>query len=188
MLIKKKSGQNNNNNEPSKETQKENKASLDEIVAQEKFDLFDLDNIEFSQRQERRRSDRRRGYRRIDERNLVSRAQEEAGVIKENARKEGYQEGLAAAQQDIAQLKNVLENFIDAKKEVFDYIAPDILEISVDIAKKIIKKETEEDPQVLLSLIEDVLKTLSKEEPKIIISVNPTQAELAKELVPDIAK
>ena len=41
-------------------------------------DIFDLDNIDFSQRQERRRGDRRRGYRRIDDRNLISRAQEEA--------------------------------------------------------------------------------------------------------------
>ena len=47
------------------------------------IDLFDLDNIDFSQRQERRRGDRRRGYRRIDDRNLISRAQEEADTIKE---------------------------------------------------------------------------------------------------------
>ena len=51
------------------------------------IDLFDIENIDFSQRQERRRGSRRRGYRRIDDRNLVSRAQEEAEIIK-NARKE----------------------------------------------------------------------------------------------------
>ena len=39
--------------------------------AEEKIDIFDLDNIDFSQRQERRRGDRRRGYRRIDDRNLI---------------------------------------------------------------------------------------------------------------------
>ena len=43
-----------------------------------KIDLFDLDNIDFKQRQERRRGDRRRGFRRIDDRNLISRAREEA--------------------------------------------------------------------------------------------------------------
>ena len=30
---------------------------------------------------------------------------------------------------------------MNAKKDVFEYIAPDILEISVEIAKTIIKKE-----------------------------------------------
>ena len=53
------------------------------------IDIFDLDNIDFSQRQERRRGDRRRGFRRIDDRNLISRAREEADAIKESAIKEG---------------------------------------------------------------------------------------------------
>ena len=45
------------------------------------IDLFDIENIDFTQRQERRRGSRRRGYRRIDDRNLVSRAQEESENI-----------------------------------------------------------------------------------------------------------
>ena len=49
------------------------------------IDLFDIENIDFEQRQERRRGSRRRGYRRIDDRNLVSRAQEEAEAIKKVA-------------------------------------------------------------------------------------------------------
>ena len=53
------------------------------------IDLFDLDNIDFKQRQERRRGDRRRGFRRIDDRNLISRAKEEANSIREAAAKEG---------------------------------------------------------------------------------------------------
>lgn len=186
MIIKKKGEQKKETLQ--QEIASEKPESLDEIVAQEKFDLFDLDNIEFSQRQERRRGDRRRGYRRIDERNLVSRAQEEANSIKENARKEGYQEGLAQAQEDIAQLKDTLNNFLDAKQEVFEYIAPDILEISVDIARKIINKEIEQDPMIVLNLITQVLDGISSEEPKITIVVNPTQEELVREKVPEIEK
>ena len=54
-------------------------------VDEDKIDLFYLDNIDFKQRQERRRGDRRRGFRRIDDRNLISRAREEAQAIKEVA-------------------------------------------------------------------------------------------------------
>lgn len=183
MIIKKKGEQKTTHTKP--ENPKE---SLDEIVTQENFDLFDLDNIEFSQRQERRRGDRRRGYRRIDERNLVSRAQEEAATIRENAKRQGYEEGIAQARGDIEELKLSLNNFLDAKTEVFEYIAPDILEISMDIAQKIIKKNIEEDPEIILRLITEVLKSLSKEEPKIKIMVNPTQAELTKDRIPEIAK
>ena len=110
-------------------------------VEEEKIDLFNLDNIDFKQRQERRRGDRRRGFRRIDDRNLISRAREEAQSIKEAAAKEGYQEGLEQAKADILDVKNAITAFLGAKQAVFDYIAPDIFEISVEIAQKIIKKE-----------------------------------------------
>ena len=73
-----------------------------------------------------------------------------------------------------------------ATKEVFEYIAPDILEISIDIAKKIIKKEVESDPQVLINTITDVLKSISKNEPKINIRVRPQNAQFIKDTLPTV--
>ena len=69
--------------------------------AEPEIDLFDVENIDFTQRQERRRGSRRRGYRRIDDRNLVSRAQEEAETIKKSAFEEGYRKGLEQAASDM---------------------------------------------------------------------------------------
>lgn len=150
------------------------------------IDLFDIENIDFTQRQERRRGSRRRGYRRIDDRNLVSRAQEEAENIKKSAFEEGYRKGLENAQDDLEDFRNQFSGFMSAKKDVFEYIAPDILEISVDIAKKIIKKEVESDPQVLINTIIDVLKTVSKSEPKINIRVKPQAVQFIKDTLPNI--
>lgn len=155
-------------------------------VEEEKVDLFDLDNIDFSQRQERRRGDRRRGYRRIDDRNLVSRAQEEAGTIRDNAAKEGYKAGLEKAQADVLQVKTSIESFLKAKQEVFEYIAPDILEISIDIARKIVKHEIQQSPEIVMSTILDVLKTISKDESRITIKVHPSQVALTKEKMPEV--
>ena len=149
-----------------------------------KNDAFDIDKIDFTQRQERRRGDRRRGYRRIDDRNLISRAQEEADQIKESAAKEGYKAGLEEARNDILDLRESIADFISAKKEVFEYIAPDILEISVEIARKIIKKELEQDPQAIITMILEVMENLSKDETKITIRVNPMQADLVREELP----
>jgi len=162
------------------------KSQVSDKATEEKFDIFDLDNIDFSQRQERRRGDRRRGFRRIDDRNLISRAQEEAGTIKDSAAKDGYKAGLDQAKEDIQQIKIAIEQFLKAKQEVFEYIAPDILEISVDIARKIVKKEIEQDPQILLETILDVLKTIAKDESRINIKVNPTQLNSTKENMPTI--
>ena len=149
-------------------------------------DLFDIENIDFTQRQERRRGSRRRGYRRIDDRNLVSRAQEDAENIKKSAFEEGYRAGLEKSETDLEKFRAELANFMNAKKDVFEYIAPDILEISVDIAKKILKRELESDPQVLINTIVDVLKTVSKNEPKIVIKVRPQSVAFIKDTIPNI--
>lgn len=149
-------------------------------------DLFSLENIDFKQRQERRKGDRRRGFRRVDDRNLISRAREEADAIRESAVKEGYQAGMEQAAAELQEVRESLGAFMNAKQEVYEMIAPSILEISVDIAQKIIKKETEEDPQVLINTIIDVLKSLAKDENKISLRVNPVQVDVVKQQVPEI--
>ena len=152
----------------------------------EEIDLFNLDNIDFKQRHERRRGDRRRGFRRVDDRNLISRAREEADSIREAANKEGYQEGLNRAAEDLEQIKGTFTAFMNAPQDVFEYIAPDILEISIDIAQKIIKNEIKQNPEVVIAKITEILKTLSKEEPKVTIRVNPAQVGIAKQGIPDM--
>lgn len=155
-------------------------------TSEESIDLFNLDNIDFKQRQERRRGDRRRGFRRIDDRNLISRAREEAIAIREAAAKEGYQDGLASAQSDLQQIRDDFSGFLNAPQEVFDFVAPNILEISLEIAKKIIKKEIEQDSNLIINNIKDVLNSLSKEEKKITLRTNPSQVDLLKQEIPDV--
>ena len=195
MIIKKKTQKTDVSEEDVKveETEENTEVSQAEneektVESVEEIDLFDLDNIDFKQRHERRRGDRRRGFRRIDDRNLISRAREEAQSIKESAVKEGYEEGMNQAKADIENLRNSLSAFVSAKQEVFDYIAPDILEISVDIAKKIIKKEIQQDPTIILENIVDLLKSLSKEETRVTLRVNPEQAMLIKQKIPEVVE
>ena len=170
--------------------------SITEDIPQEKFEkpndiqeeinLFDIENIDFTQRQEKRRGSRRRGYRRIDDRNLISRAQEESENIKKSAFEEGYRLGLEKSKSDIENIKLQITKFMNANQEVFEYIAPDILEISVDIAKTIIKKEVETDPQVIINTIIDMLRTVSKTEPKVTIRVSPQSVQFIKDTIPNI--
>ena len=182
MIIKKNAGKKAEDILEEKPVEKQPEVRVEE----DKIDLFNLDNIDFKQRQERRRGDRRRGFRRIDDRNLISRAREEAQSIRESASKEGYQEGLEQAKADIQEVKNAITSFLGAKQAVCDYIAPDILEISVDIAQKIIKKELQHDPNVILDNILALLKGLSKEETKITLRVNPAQVSLLKSETPNL--
>ncbi len=197
MIIKKKNQkfknnkseiQNDNNFESDSvsETDENNTESDVKADKNPEIALFDIESIDFAQRQERRKGSRRRGYRRIDDRNLVSRAQEESESIKKSAFEEGYRIGLEKSAADITQFKEEFKKFMSARQDVFEYIAPDILEISVNVAKKIIKKELETDPQIIINTIIDVLKTVSKNEPKVTIRVKPQSVQFIKDTLPNI--
>lgn len=157
-----------------------------EVENEDIFEGFDFQNIDFSQRSERRRGDRRRGYRRVDDRNLISRAQEEAILIKEESTKEGYEEGLARAQHEINELAEALTEFFDYKVHVYDKVSNDILDISLEVAKKIIKREVAADKTILEDIIYDALENIAKDENKIILKVAPVDVEYVKELVPEL--
>ena len=167
--------------EPTKEVKKELKEDTSDIFAG-----FNFDEIDFNQRAERRRGDRRRGYRRIDDRNLISRAQQEAIMIKEQASKEGFEKGLEEAHSAVNDLKDSLEEFFEYKEELYNEISEDILDIALKVAEKIIKKEVQTDKSVLDAIVKDALKSLAKDENKIILKVNPTDVEYTKEIVPKL--
>lgn len=161
-----------------------------EVVEQsnddEIFSQISMDNIKFEQRQERRQGNRRRGYRRIDDRNLISRAQEEAISIKEIAAKEGHKMGIEAAKEDIKTLKTAIEEFFTYKDTVYKEVSNGILDISIEIAKKIINTELETNEQVLLNIINNVLVNNAKGENRIIIKVMSEDVENVKDNLPEL--
>ena len=176
MIIKKNKKQNEITN--TEEENKEEKTSSTEEVSSDLF--FDINEIDFNSRVERRQGDRRRGYRRIDDRSLVSRAQQEAINIKENAKAEGYKEGLEKAQQDISRLSNAVNKFLGAKEEIYKEISPKILDISMEVAKKIIKKEVETDKELIFGVIKEALEKLNKNEKQIVLKVSPEDRDYVK--------
>ena len=103
----------------------------------------------FQQRQERRRGDRRRGYRRTDDRNIISRAKDEAENIKQQAIKDGFAKGLNMAKTNIDELKKTIASLLAVKEKAIDKYKDDIIEISIKIAEKLLKKQIEEDATVI---------------------------------------
>lgn len=174
-------------NEPPKEPEKTPEKQKTELeLALEEFDGMDVSMPEFKERYERRRGERRRGFRRIDERALVSRAQEEARNIREIAAREGYKSGLLEAQNDIEAVKTSLEEFVGARHSAFEELSDDILEIAVEVAKKIIKKEVELSNDVLKSVMSEVFLELGATDEKVTVKVNPEDVDFAKASLPEI--
>lgn len=146
-----------------------------------------LSNIPvFKERQEKRRGDRRRGYRRVDDRNLISRAHEEASSIKEKAAGEGFEYGLKESKDKISTLNNAIADFLNAKEQAMQNATVDIADIAVKIAEKIIRTEVACDETIVLSIVSDVLKQIGKDESNIIIKTNPIDTQIVKENLPKI--
>lgn len=189
MLIKR------NKNKKSQETSVEKSEKVEKAqLHHEEYDenLFDeevdFSKIDFAQREERRKGERRRGYRRIDERNLVSRAQEEANVIRKQAYEIGYNDALSKAKDDLENFKKALSVFFEAKKQTYEDISLDVLQIALEIAKKVIKTEITQNREVILSMIEEVLEGVSKEENKVTLCVSEQDYEFVKEQLEKIAQ
>lgn len=138
------------------------------------------------ERQEKRRGDRRRGYRRIDERNLISRAYEEANEIKEQAAKEGFKYGLDQSKEEIKKLKAAIIEFLESKEDAFHKISPEISFIALKVAEKIIKAEISLNPDIVLNIVSDALKQIGKDETNIIIKINPSHSGIIRENLPHI--
>ena len=165
---------------------------IEEVVQEEvqpknndDFDLT-LENIKFEPREERREGSRRRGYRRTQDRNIVSRAQAEAVTIKEAAKQEGYQEGINQVLKDIEELRGKLEEFYNYKVEVYSKVSDCIMDIAVEIAKKIINKEVEQDREATLSIIKAAVEEVNKTENKITLKVMPKDVEIVRDKIPEI--
>lgn len=145
-----------------------------------------LQNIKFEQREERREGTRRRGYRRSQDRNIVTRAQQDAISIKEMARKEGYNEGIKNAENDLFNINEKLEQFFDCKQEVYDKVSDCILDIAVEIAKKIIHKEVNDNKEYIIPLIKELIEDINKNENKITLKVMPKDVEIVKDKITEI--
>ncbi len=184
MIIKRKKNnppEDNNNKKKSerKEEQKpiETSPTPDPNIVADAF-------ASIAERQERRRGDRRRGYRRVDDRNLISRAQEEANTIKETSAKEGFQHGLTQANDQISSLNEAIEAFFNAKEEAMQKASSDIVFIATKVAEKIIKTEIACDDTIVLNIIKEVLNEVGKKEKNITIKVNSFDTEVVKNNLP----
>ncbi len=189
VVEKEQNDTNNGSKSKIKEEDIENKTKKNND-SKDKNETIDLDltlkNITFEQREERREGSRRRGYRRTQDRNIVSRAQKDAQSIKEVAKQEGYNEGLNQSNKDIEEIRAKFSEFYNYKDEVFQKVSECIMDISVEIAKKIINKEIETDKNAIISIIKGAVEEVNKTENKITLKVMPKDVELVKDKLPEL--
>ncbi|MBR3605316.1 MAG: hypothetical protein IKL52_04740 [Candidatus Gastranaerophilales bacterium] len=178
-------------------TKNTNEAKIETVAPQktetkaediEDFEKIDISSIEFKERVERRRGDRRRGYRRIDERSLVTRAQQEAHTIKELAAREGYKNGFSESQEQLEKIKADLVQFLGLKDKMYEEFYPHIMELALEVAKKIIKQETSMSNEILKNIFASVIDEFNSDTQKVEVKVNPSDIEFANVSLPEVIK
>jgi len=183
MIIKKNK---NNSNDPSNSNQSKQNVDLNSKPVAKKPPIPAFQQPLIKDRQERRRGDRRRGYRRTEDRNLISRAQEEANAIKESAAKEGFEYGIELSKEELKKLNQAITELLQTKEKALEQTAPDIAFLAVKVAEKVIKKQLEIDDSIVLNIVSEVIKSLGKGETNILIKTNPADTQLIQENIPDL--
>ena len=130
-----------------------------------------LEDIAFEPREERREGSRRRGYRRTNDRMILTRAQEEALKIKNDAWREGYQKGIEEAQKQLGELNQAIQEYFGYKGVVVDSISQSVYDIALEIAQKILKKEINSDDSAMLNMIKGILSDINRHESRITLKV-----------------
>ncbi|HBG48824.1 MAG TPA: hypothetical protein DDW90_04855 [Cyanobacteria bacterium UBA9971] len=183
MIIKKNK---NNSNDPlnSNQLKQNNDLTVKPVAKKPSVPSFQQPLIK--ERQERRRGDRRRGYRRTEDRNLISRAQEEANAIKESAAKEGFDYGIELSKEELKKLNQAITVLLQTKERAMEQAAPDIAFLAVKVAEKVIKKQLEIDDTIVLNIVSEVIKSLGKGETNIMVRTNPADMQSIQENIPDL--
>lgn len=133
------------------------------------------------------RTERRRGYRRIEEKELISKAVEEAQAIKEQARHEGFEEGLQQSKEIVDSLKDAIAKLLSARDDALISAADDIGALAVEVAERIIKIDVMCDSSVVVSLVRDTIqkanqKTVGSSSGKtVLVKVHPDDLPIVKQ-------
>ncbi len=129
---------------------------------------------------EKRSIDRRRSYRRLEEKQVINEAYAEAERIREQARNEGYQAGLVEASASVRQLQEQLAQLLIGRAEVLESVADQIGPIAVEIAERIIKTEVSCDETLVMRIVLDTIQKVGRGTKSILVKVHPDDVLLVK--------
>jgi len=141
------------------------------------------------ERRTRPNSDERRlQYRRLEDRELITKAEEEADWIKEQARQEGYAEGLEQAQAEFDDLRRQLDSWFVQLDGLKEELAKDILPLAYSLAENVLKTQAAVDSDLVLAWAKKLLNAVDDGQKRVIIKVHPSHVAALRNAVTDMAE
>jgi flagellar assembly protein FliH len=148
---------------------------------QEKEFVWDPFSFEEGGAEDRRNKDRRRGYRRQEDRETIASAHQEADRIREQARQEGLQQGLYQAQDEIRKLQEQLQNLLVSRNEALMSLVQDNPPVAIEVAQRIIKTEVSSDETLVVQMARDVVQKAGRTAKTILVKVNSMDIQAVKQ-------
>lgn len=126
-------------------------------------------------------SERRQGWRRLVDQELISRAEQEAIAIREKAQQEGYEHGLEQgyqqAKQQIDHLRQQLEQLPELEKKALETLKEHLIPLAVQLAEKILHTEVSCDPDLVVHLADKLLHEIDPRQKQVVIKVHPHDSQ-----------
>lgn len=139
------------------------------------------EDFESGRLKDRRARDRRMGFRRKEDQMLISRAQDEANAIRENAQKQGFQEGLEQSQGVVDELAQAMDALLNAKEQALLAAADELAPMAMEIAKKIMHVEVSCDDALVLDIVRKTIAKVGRDQKFIEVKVNPVDVNVVRE-------
>jgi flagellar assembly protein FliH len=102
----------------------------------------------------------------------------------------GMEEGLESARSEARDIVNRLGSMADQMAQPFggldDLVAKELAQLAMSLAQQIVRRELNLDSTVVTDIVTEALATLYKLEGEVVIFVNPKDAELVRDLAPEI--
>src|SRR4051794_37130049 len=119
---------------------------------------------------------------------IIARAEAEAESVREQARREGYAEGMIAGRTDLRALAEpAVQALTEAAERVreFELQAADVVErqavvLAMDIAEKVVAAAIDVEPERVLDVVRGALRAIVERE-RLVIQVNPQDLEIVRE-------
>jgi flagellar biosynthesis/type III secretory pathway protein FliH len=135
--------------------------------------------------QDRRNKDRRHGYRRIEDRDLIRTAYEEAKIIHEEARAKGFSQGIQDAQAEIQKLQGQLAELMRDKEDALLGIIDEITPLAIEVAQRIIKTEVSCDDTLVARMAREAIQRVGRGAKNIMLRVHPHDVDLVRSSLKD---
>src|SRR4051812_34735441 len=119
---------------------------------------------------------------------ILAAAEAEAASIREQARREGYAEGMVAGRADLRQigepavqaLSEAAERVREFQAQAADSVEHQAAVLAMDIAEKVVAGAIEVEPERVLDVVRGALRAIVERE-RLVIQVNPEDLEIVRE-------